>query len=29
MAGKYLIGIDNGTQSTKVVIYDLEGTSRL
>ena len=25
MAGKYLIGIDNGTQSTKVVIYDLEG----
>ncbi len=27
MAGKYLIGVDNGTQSTKVVIYDLEGTS--
>ena len=25
MAGKYLIGIDNGTQSTKVVIYDLAG----
>ena len=25
MAGKYLIGVDNGTQSTKVVIYDLEG----
>lgn len=25
MAGKYLIGIDNGTQSAKVVIYDLEG----
>ena len=25
MAGKYLIGIDNGTQSTKVVIYDLQG----
>ena len=25
MAGKYLIGIDNGTQSSKVVIYDLEG----
>jgi sugar (pentulose or hexulose) kinase len=25
MAGKYLIGIDNGTQSTKVVIYDLLG----
>ena len=25
MAGKYLIGIDNGTQSTKVVIYDLKG----
>ena len=27
MAGKYLIGIDNGTQSTKVVIYDLRATS--
>lgn len=26
MAGKYVIGIDNGTQSSKVVIYDLEGT---
>jgi sugar (pentulose or hexulose) kinase len=26
MAGKYLIGIDNGTQSSKVVIYDLQGT---
>ena len=25
MAGKYLIGVDNGTQSTKVVIYDLTG----
>jgi sugar (pentulose or hexulose) kinase len=25
MADKYLIGIDNGTQSTKVVIYDLRG----
>ena len=25
MAGKYLIGVDNGTQSSKVVIYDLEG----
>ena len=25
MAGKYLIGIDGGTQSSKVVIYDLEG----
>ena len=25
MAGKYLIGIDNGTQSAKVVIFDLEG----
>jgi sugar (pentulose or hexulose) kinase len=25
MSGRYLIGIDNGSQSTKVVIYDLEG----
>jgi sugar (pentulose or hexulose) kinase len=25
MAGRYLIGIDNGSQSTKVVIYDLAG----
>jgi sugar (pentulose or hexulose) kinase len=25
MAGKYLIGVDNGTQSAKVVIYDLAG----
>ncbi len=25
MAGKYLIGVDGGTQSTKVVIYDLGG----
>ena len=25
MAAKYLIGIDNGTQSAKVVIYDLDG----
>ncbi|HSL96106.1 MAG TPA: FGGY-family carbohydrate kinase [Thermoleophilia bacterium] len=26
MAGKYLIGVDGGTQSSKVVVYDLEGT---
>lgn len=25
MSGRYLIGIDNGSQSTKVVIYDLAG----
>jgi sugar (pentulose or hexulose) kinase len=25
MAGKYLIGVDGGTQSSKVVVYDLEG----
>ena len=25
MAGKYLIGIDGGTQSSKVVVYDLKG----
>ncbi len=25
MAGKYLIGIDGGTQSSKVVVYDIEG----
>ncbi len=25
MAGKYLIGIDGGTQSSKVIIYDLAG----
>jgi len=25
-AGKYLIGVDGGTQSSKVVVYDLEGT---
>lgn len=25
MTGRYLIGIDNGSQSTKVVIYDLAG----
>jgi len=27
MTGRYFIGIDNGSQSTKVVIYDLEGTA--
>jgi sugar (pentulose or hexulose) kinase len=26
MAGGYLIGIDGGTQSSKVVVYDLEGS---
>ncbi len=26
MAEKYLIGIDGGTQSSKVVVYDLQGT---
>src|SRR5215203_4298333 len=25
MQGRYIIGVDNGSQSTKVVIYDLEG----
>jgi sugar (pentulose or hexulose) kinase len=25
MAGKYLIGVDGGTQSSKVVVYDLDG----
>ena len=25
MAGKFLIGVDGGTQSSKVVVYDLEG----
>jgi sugar (pentulose or hexulose) kinase len=25
MAGKYLIGVDGGTQSSKVVVFDLEG----
>ena len=25
MTGKYLIGVDGGTQSSKVVVYDLEG----
>ena len=29
MAGKYLIGIDGGSQSSKVVIFDLEGDDRL
>ncbi len=27
MAGKYLIGIDGGTQSSKVVVYDLAGAA--
>jgi sugar (pentulose or hexulose) kinase len=26
MAGKYIIGVDGGSQSSKVVIFDLEGT---
>jgi sugar (pentulose or hexulose) kinase len=26
MTGKYLIGVDGGTQSSKVVVYDLDGT---
>ena len=25
MSKKYIIGIDGGSQSTKVVMYDLEG----
>ena len=25
MSGKYIIGVDGGTQSSKVVVYDLEG----
>ena len=25
MPGKYIIGVDNGSQSSKVVIYDLKG----
>jgi len=25
--GRYIVGVDNGSQSTKVVIYDLEGTA--
>ena len=25
MTNKYMMGIDNGSQSTKVVIFDLEG----
>ena len=27
MRGRYLIGVDNGSQSTKVVIYDLVGNA--
>lgn len=27
MRGRYIIGVDNGSQSTKVVIYDLQGNS--
>src|SRR5512147_1171706 len=27
MTGRYLIGIDNGSQSTKVVIFDLAGNA--
>jgi sugar (pentulose or hexulose) kinase len=27
MAGRYLIGVDNGSQSSKVVIYDLQGNA--
>ena len=27
MRGRYIIGVDNGSQSTKVVIYDLEGNA--
>ena len=27
MPGRYLIGIDNGSQSTKVVIYDVSGNA--
>jgi sugar (pentulose or hexulose) kinase len=26
MSGKYIIGVDGGTQSSKVVVYDLEGS---
>ncbi|EFI4186260.1 carbohydrate kinase, partial [Escherichia coli] len=26
MSKKYIIGIDGGSQSTKVVMYDLEGS---
>ena len=25
--GRYIIGVDNGSQSTKVVVYDLEGNA--
>jgi sugar (pentulose or hexulose) kinase len=25
--GRYIVGVDNGSQSTKVVIYDLEGNA--
>jgi sugar (pentulose or hexulose) kinase len=27
MQGRYIIGVDNGSQSTKVVIYDLQGNA--
>ena len=27
MASKYIIGVDGGSQSSKVVIYDLEGNA--
>ena len=27
MQGRYIIGVDNGSQSTKVVIYDLRGNA--
>ena len=26
MARKYIVAVDGGTQSSKVVIYDIEGT---